>query len=156
MPRVTSIDLIARPEQPVISLRTRTTLEGLPRLIGESFMKMGSFLRESGEHPSDIPFVAYYNQNMSDLDVEIGFPIAKALATPEGFDPGSIPAGLFATCIHRGPHREIEPVYIEMMAWIAQNGFTLAGPVRESYYNGPCYPEEELLTRITLPVQKAD
>lgn len=156
MPRVTSIDLIEQPEQPVIFLRTRTSLEDLPRLIGQSYAMMGNFLRESKQAPSDVPYVAYHNMDMADLDVEIGFPMAAPVMPPEGICRGVIPAGLFATCIFRGAHRDIEPAYHDMTSWIAQNGFAITGPCRESYYNGPEFPEEELLTRILLPVQQAD
>jgi effector-binding domain-containing protein len=42
--------------------------------------------------------------------------------------------------------------YEEMADWIAKNGLKPVGTAYEHYYNGPEYPESELLTMIVMPV----
>ena len=153
MPRVSSIEISYKNEQPTLSIRTRTRVEGLPMLIGESYGKMAAYLKELGEFLSDVPYVAYHNMDMQDLDVEIGFPMPRALPGRDDMKAGSIPAGKFAFCIYRGPYAEIEPAYNEMIKWIGDNGYTPTDTSYEYYYNGPEFPESEMLTRIVMPVK---
>jgi len=153
MPRVSNIEILYKNEQPTLSIRTRTKVESLPMLIGEGYGKMAAYLKELGELLSDIPYVAYHNMDMQDLDVEIGFPVPKALPGRGDMKAGSIPAGKAVFCIYRGPYGEIEPTYNEMVKWIGDNGYTPVGTSYEQYYNGPEFPESEMLTRIVMPLE---
>lgn len=152
MPRVSSIDVFHRREQPTVSIRTTTAVENLPVLIGESYCRMADYLKELGEFLSDVPYVAYHNMDMQHLNVEIGFPVAKSLPEKGDIYPGSIPEGNVVSCMYRGAYREMASTYDEMTNWIEENGLMPAGIVYEYYYNGPEYPESELLTRIVMPV----
>lgn len=154
MPRVSNIELLHQAEQPTIVIRTRTKVEHLPMLIGESFAKLSSYLEEQDQILSDVPFVAYHNMEMQDLDVEIGFPVAQPLLAQGDIVPGTIPGGLRIFCMYRGPYQDMGHLYIEMQEWMTAHGYLPAGPVYEQYYNGPEFPERELLTRITMRVRK--
>ena len=153
MPRVSNIEVLYKNEQPTLSIRTRTKVESLPMLIGESYGKMAAYLKELGEFLSDIPYVAYHNMDMQDLDVEIGFSVPKALPGKDSIKAGSIPAGKIVFCMYRGSYSEIEPAYNEMAKWIEDNGYTPVGTSYEHYYNGPEFPESEMLTRIVMPIK---
>ena len=65
--------------KPTLSIRVRTPIQGLPGLLGESYGKIAGYLAELREEPDGAPFAAYYNMDMQDLDVEIGFPVTKAI-----------------------------------------------------------------------------
>ncbi|WP_292364005.1 GyrI-like domain-containing protein [Methanoculleus sp. UBA208] len=152
MPRVSNIDILRKREQPTLSIRTRTKVEDLPVLIGESYGKMAAYLKELGEFLSDMPYVAYHNMDMQNLDVEMGFPVPKALPGKGDIQSGSMPEGNVVFCIYRGPYREMASTYNEMANWIEKNGLKPVGTVYEYYYNGPEYPESELLTMIVMPI----
>jgi len=152
MPRVSNIDILRKREQPTLSIRTRTKVEDLPVLIGESYGKMAVYLKELGEFPSDIPYVAYHNMDMQNLDVEIGFPVSEALPEKGEIQSGSIPEGNVVFCMYRGAYREMVSTYNEMANWIEENRLKPTGTVYECYYNGPEYPESELLTMIVMPI----
>jgi len=152
MPRVSNIDVFRKREQPTLSIRTRTKVEDLPVLIGESYCKMAAYLKELGELLSDVPYVAYHNTDMQNLDVEIGFPVPTALPAKEDIQSGSIPESKVAFCMYRGAYREMVSTYGEMATWIEENGLKPVGTAYEHYYNGPEYPESELLTMIVMPV----
>jgi len=152
MPRVSNIELLCQSGQPVLFIRTRTRVENLPQLIGESYGRMAAYLKELGEILADVPYTAYHNMDMQDLDVEIGFPLSKALPGRDDIQAGSIPGGKVIFCMYRGAYSEIGPVYEEMMKWVQDNGFTSSGSSYEYYYNGPGFPESEMLTRVVLPI----
>ena len=42
--------------QPVLSIRARTPIDGLPQLLGESYGKIAGYLAELGEEPAGAPF----------------------------------------------------------------------------------------------------
>jgi len=153
MPRISNFEILQKREQPVLSIRTRSPVGSLPAIIGESYGKMAAYLKEIGEHLSDVPFVAYYNMDMQDLDIEIGFPVDKVLPENGNIKPDSIHAGKVVFCMYRGPYREIEATYHEMAQWIVENDHIPVGTAYEHYFNGPGFPESEMLTMIVMPLK---
>ncbi|MCL2034571.1 MAG: GyrI-like domain-containing protein [Oscillospiraceae bacterium] len=153
MPRVSNFEVMVRGEQPALSVRVTTSVEKLPQIIGESYGKIMAYMKEAGAFPSDAPYVTYYNMDMQNLDVEMGFPVAEKLAGNDAVKPASAPSGKLVTCMYRGPYAEIEPVYNEKMKWIEDNGFKPTGAMHEYYYNGPGFPPSEALTLLVTPVQ---
>lgn len=148
------IELIERKPQHVLSIRTRTAFEKLSDLIGECYMRIMKYLEEIGEKPSDAPFTAYYNLDMNDLDVEMGFPVEKVIPEKDGMKSSEVPAGRYAVCMHKGPYASMEKTYNEMFKWIEDNKMERQGVYYEYYFNAPGeVPEEELLTRIEMPLK---
>ena len=152
MPRVSNFEILQKREQPTLFIRTKTKIENLPGLIGESYGKMEAYLKEIGEYLSEVPYVAYYNMDMQNLEVEIGFPVDKPLSGKEDIQAGFIPAGKVVFCMYRGAYSEVEATYSEMAEWIDDNNYKSAGTAYEYYYNGPGFPESEMLTMIVMPL----
>ncbi|HWP97956.1 MAG TPA: GyrI-like domain-containing protein [Syntrophomonadaceae bacterium] len=142
-------ELIEQPAQKVVSIRTRTPVYNLPQVMGIAYHSIMQYLSEIAEYPSGVPFAAYYNMDMQDLDVEIGFPVAKTLEGNSEIKPGEIPAGQHASCIHVGPYSQVEPAYQALTQWMNESGHTPSGIAYEFYLNDPAEtPENELQTRI--------
>ncbi|HHU86063.1 MAG: hypothetical protein ACOX86_01310 [Pelotomaculaceae bacterium] len=51
------LELSEQEEQPVMYIRTRTALSGLPKVIGNSYGAIINYLTEIGEQPADAPKV---------------------------------------------------------------------------------------------------
>lgn len=125
----------------------------LPQVLGAAYGSIMQYLAEIGEYPSGAPFAAYYNMDMQDLDVEVGFPVSKTIPGKNEIKPGEIPAGKHAACLHVGRYSEVEPAYNALMQWIKENGYTPTGVAYEFYLNDPSRtPETELQTRIAFPL----
>jgi len=140
--------------QPVLSVRARAAVQDLPAIIGESYGKIMEYMNQIGQQPAGAPFVAYYNMDMEDLDLEIGFPVAVPLDGSNGISRSEIPAGKYVSTTYRGPYAGMEKPYNEMAKWIEENGYKSKGISYEYYYNSPMeVPESELLTRIVMPVE---
>jgi effector-binding domain-containing protein len=143
--------------QPIMSIRTVTRMEDLPKLIGEKFMQIDRYLKDLGVENSGAPFVAYYNLDMAKLDVEIGFPVEDILPGEGEMCPGELPEGPWVTTLYEGPYEGMKVAYEAMMAWMAENGWEVAGPYYEMYLNSPDEVKpEKLMTRIDLVVKKAE
>lgn len=147
-------ELTEQPAQPVLSVRKRTSVDNLPQELGKAYNEIISYLEAVGEKPSGPAFAAYYNMDMEDLDVEMGFPVSRAIEGRGEIMPGEIPAGKQVSCIYKGPYQDCGPTYEAMGSWITEQGHTATGVAYEFYYNSPMdVPESELVTRIVFPLK---
>lgn len=148
------IEMREEKTQPVLSIRTRAAVQDLPRLIAESYGKIMQYMSQIGKQPAGVPFVAYYNLDMQDLDLEIGFPVMEPLEGNDEINKSEIPAGKYVSIMYKGPYMGMEKPYADMANWIEVNGYKAKGISYEYYYNSPMeVPESELLTRIVMPVE---
>ena len=101
-------ELVEKPAQSVISIRTRSSVENLPQVLGGVYGSIMNYLNEIGAEPAGAPFVGYFNMDMQDLDLEAGFPVSKPVAGKGELKPSEIPAGPRVACMHIGPYNQIE------------------------------------------------
>lgn len=146
-------ELQERAEQPTLAIRTRSSIQDLPTVLGTAYNAIMSRLVELGEQPAGPPFVAYHNMDMENLDLEIGLPVARPLAAAAPIFAGSIPGGAMATCLYTGPYDGIGAGYDTLTQWVRERGHTPTGVAYEWYLNDP---EEvapaELQTLIGFPL----
>ena len=141
-------------DQPVLSIRTRTPVQDIPQVLGKAYGAIAQYLGELGEQSAGPPFAAYYNMDMQNLDIEIGFPVSVKLPGKGDIEASKIPSGKVATCLYTGPYSEIEPAYNAISQWIEDNGYKPTGVVYEMYLNDPAQtPPQELKTQILFPLK---
>lgn len=93
-----------RDAQNYLGIRTQVPMQEMgngliPRLHGEVMQ----CLKEQGESPSGAPFLRFYVINMADhMDIEMGWPVARALTGNERVQAGVLPAGRYASLIYTG------------------------------------------------------
>ncbi|MGB3907484.1 MAG: GyrI-like domain-containing protein [Methanomethylovorans sp.] len=149
-----NIDVKTEPAQPVLSIRMRVSVQELPFVIGESYTKIMHYMDKIGQQVAGAPFVAYYNIDMEDLDIEIGFPVAGPLEGTGEIQSSEIPAGTYVSMVYKGAYSGMEKPYAYMAEWIKKSGYKSKGVTYEYYYNSPQeVPESELITRIVQPVE---
>jgi len=156
MPKLSNIEMLKQPEQPILYIRTKTDMAGLPDVIGGGFTKISSYLKELDEMLTDLPFVAYPGYDSMDennIEVIVGFHIAKLLPEKEDIKSMMLPERKVIFSMYRGKYEDMAPLYIEIAQWIKDNGYEGTGTSYEYYYNGPNTPEEDLLTRIVMPLK---
>lgn len=147
-------EVVEQPTQPTLSIRTRTPIQNMQQELGQAYGAIAQYLGELGEQPAGPPFAAYYNMDMQDLDVEIGFPVSKALPGKDDIQAGEIPGGKVATCLHTGPYQEITQAYSALSQWIEENGHEIRGVAYDWYLSDPSQtPPQELKTRIAFPLK---
>ena len=148
------IELQEKLSQPVLYIRIRTSQDKLPQIIGESYRKIADNMCSLGEQPVGVPYTAYYNLDMQDLDVEMGFPVSKALPESEEIKAREIEAGRVVSTMYKGPYSGLEATYAEILKWIGEKGYNLTGVSYEYYHNSPQdVPDSELLTEIVMPIK---
>jgi len=148
------IELVDRPAQPVLSIRTRAAVQNLPQALGQAYGSIAQYLAQQGQQPAGAPFTAYYNMDMEDLDIEIGFPVASSLPGNAPIQAGEIPAGPVVSCLYVGPYDKCEAAYEAVDQWMTANGHEGTGIVYEFYLNDPSNtPPEALQTQIVFPLK---
>jgi len=140
--------------QPVASIRTRTSLSQLPDTIRKSYQDISTHLEKTGVICSGAPFAIYYNMDINDIDVELGFPVAKNIIEKNEIKNSRIPAGKVLLFTHIGPYNELEKTYGNAMNWIKENTITATGTVCEIYLNDPATtPPSDLETEIRFYIK---
>jgi effector-binding domain-containing protein len=143
------LQIVETEEQPVLSVKSTTSVSNMPNVVGRLYGQIVNYIVEKGEEPIGPAFIAYYNMDMENLIVEIGFPIARKIEGKDDIVLRYIPAGRKATGFHKGPYGEIGPVYERLTKFISERDYEPTGVVYEYYYNSPGeIPESELLTKV--------
>lgn len=156
MARITDIALLQQAEQPALIVEAVTDMKGIVDAITEGFGKIGAYLEECGEITTDLPFVAFPNyadMTGETIKMKIGFKTAKSLPPKENIQSVILPAQKIVSCIHRGNFEELGAMYNEMAEWIKSNGYEAEGTSVEYYHTGPQTPENELVTRVEMPLK---
>jgi len=148
------IKLLDLPEQPALTMRTVTAVENLPQFFGKAYGAIMAYLSSLGENPAGMPFGAYYNLDMTALDVEAGFPVAKELPAQGEIQYTAIPAGKYVSTIHHGAYDSVTPAYDALNEWAQKNGYQPSGIAYEYYLNDPSTGEGIIPeTEIRLPLK---
>ncbi len=150
MPRISPIEKLRLPQQPVLCISQQTTPEKLPEVIGRGYARLTEHLRNVQGHLADVPFVTYCQS------------LETAQQATEQICPASLlvelcfplPARDVAFCMVLGAYESIAPVYEEMAAWIQAHGYAPPRASCEYYYNGQEYPEEQRLTKLVMPLEE--
>lgn len=133
--------------------------EQIPLAMGTLY----TWVSERRLHPVGIPMGVYLTDPggapESEAVWEVWAPVAGEPADEgpdtRGLGIKKLPAMMVASVVHRGPYDTVAPTYSALEAWVAEQGYTVAGPPREAYMSDPAtVPPEEYLTEVQFPVQK--
>ncbi len=147
-------EVIDRPAQPALAVRTRAAVQNLPAVLGQAYGAIMQHAGKLGAQPAGAPFVAYYNMDMQDLDIEIGFPFAQKVKGQGNVQAGEIPGGQAATCLHVGPYDKVGGAYEALQQWLQANRREATGVSYEFYLNDPqTTPPADLQTQVVFPLK---
>lgn len=144
-----------RDEQPVLSIRTSTSMRDLPETILHGLARVSQVLAEGGVLPGGPAFVGYFNLDIHDMAVEIGYPVKLPVRGDGDVIARTIPGGLAGVCTYTGPYQELATAYQQLNAYIESQGREPTGVSYEFYLNGPAVtPPDELQTEIIFPLMQ--
>lgn len=146
-----SIDLVNQGATPTLSVRRHSRVDQLPAVLGEAYSEIIHFAGTLGVETLGPAFTIYYNMNMEDLDLEIGFVAKEKIPGNETIQSSEIPAGRYVSAVFAGPYAEMPKMYSEMSTFMIEQGLIPSGTACEFYYNSPMdVPETELRTQVLL------
>jgi effector-binding domain-containing protein len=154
MSRISNITLVQKPV--FYTLTTRKTINFMlefSNFAEYSFNKITNYLHGMNELPSDAPIVCFHNMDLENLDVEIGFPVATSLCGKDDIIANTIPSQKVVTAIDLGAYEKQDPTLEDLFSWIQSNGYEMQGKIYYQYLNDTERPENELLTKMFLPIK---
>jgi effector-binding domain-containing protein len=122
--------------------------------MGRCFGAVAQYLGELGEAPAGMPFAAFYNMDMNDMDVEIGFPVGRALPGRGEIQASEIPGGWQAALLYVGRYDAMVPAYQALTEFVKASGYEATGVAYEFYLNDPTgLSPEQAQTLIMFPLK---
>ncbi|MFP4240626.1 MAG: GyrI-like domain-containing protein [Chitinispirillaceae bacterium] len=146
---VSQFEVTELSQKPAVSISTKCPVQKLPQVMSEAFGKMQTYLDEIGEQPDGPPYILYFNEDMQNLDVEIGLPVRKALRGYNEIESNYTLGGSAASCLYQGPYNELETAYAQLAEFLQKEGLTPKGIACEVYINDPGdTAPQNLLTKV--------
>jgi effector-binding domain-containing protein len=149
---ISKIGLIEQAEQHVLSIRTRIHFNDYPNTAKDAYEKIMEYAERHGFLFSSGPYVCYHNADLEDLDVEMGFPVAKPVSGNGEIAGYTIPVQKAVSGIFLGAYGDTDPLMMEIMQWISEHGYQQHGEIYNYYLNDDNRSAGELLTQIVVPV----
>jgi len=141
-------------ERHIAAVRTRTPVEKLTEIMGACYGEVIGCISSQNLQPAGPPFAIYYNMDMADLDVEIGFPVASKITECGRVKPGIIPGGRAAVDLHVGPYDKIGDTYERLTSFLKDQAVEPDSFSYEYYLNDPAETApEDLKTEIYFPLK---
>lgn len=150
------VDIVAVPEQPILSLRERGSLAG----IGARMRRLRELAASAGLETTGPMMARFYEEVMPDADVDHDVCIAVR-PRADGSVPDVVgeargewlPLHHVLEAVHRGPHDERHDVWAALHEARTAVGYAQAGPVTEVYevsHSDGAQPAD-YITRVRLP-----
>jgi len=137
----------------LLKIKRRVAVQDIPTILGECYSKIVQYMHEVSASMSGAPFVAYYNMDMNDLEIDIVIPVATEIPGKGDIEADILPAGEYISTLHIGPYSTMEPAYHAITEYIQTEKLEITGVAYEFYLNDPSeVPESELQTRIMFRI----
>ena len=155
-----------RSDKPYVGIRTKASGDELPTVIPQLLGEVFGWLGKHGVAPAGAPFMRFHVIDMeTTMDVEIGVPVASALAGDGRVCSGVLPAGRYAALVYAGVKNGIEANKvlidwakeqgIEWDAWDAENGHAFRGRY-ESFLTNPAEEPDQAKWETEVAIRLAD
>lgn len=156
-----------RAEQPYMAIRTQATMRELPAVIPRLIGEVGAWLGQHGTPPAGPPFIRYLVINMAEnLDIELGFPVAKAGQGNGRVSAGELPAGRYASLVYTGHYSGLMEANAALLEWGARQGLAwdtwtgengdAFGARLESYLTDPANEPDPANWKTEVAIRLAD
>lgn len=137
-----------------LGIRTHCAQKDLSAVIPQTHQKIAPYLAALGRPQTEAFYVAYFNMDMDNLEVEIGFITADQLPGKDEIASGTMGGGKAVSCLYVGSYRVLYQAHEAAHQFIAAKGYEHAEAAYEIYLNDPAdTPEAELKTQVVVMIK---
>jgi len=112
-----------RKERYYAAIRLSVAPQAIPTTLPPLHPEVRGWLQARDIAPDGPPFFQYLLMGSDGkLLVEVGFPVAHAVAGDERVIGGMFPAGDYASLVHTGDYRFLRDAHMELEAWVEKTG----------------------------------
>lgn len=151
------VDVVAVPEEALVSLRGRGPLSG----IGRRMRRLRELVAQAGLTPAGPLSARFYDDGLPEdaaVDYDVCLPV---VLPPDGRLPDTVgeahgelvPSHFALEAVHVGPHDAMDDAWRAVLEAAAALGYSRAGPVTEVYEKGreSGAGPGDYVTRVRLP-----
>ncbi|MEO0082248.1 MAG: GyrI-like domain-containing protein [candidate division WOR-3 bacterium] len=125
--------------------------------VGQAINELFAWLEKCQVKPAGGPFAVFltgFEVPQESAKWEVCVPVPAETKGDKDVAVKAMPATQIAAALYIGPYDKVGPVYEQLMKWVDENGYVVAGPCMEFYLSDPSKtPAESLKTEITCIVK---
>ena len=145
------IEVTDRDEIPSLIIQRTIAVDHLREEVASTLEELYRYTMSIGLKKEEPSFVAYNNQDMMHLSVNIGCIVPDKVPGFGSIQSVVIPKGKRVSCLYKGDYRDMGNAYTHMFKWVKAHNLDIKKTYYEFYLNSPLHVEQhELLTKIEL------
>lgn len=142
-----------RDAQHYVGIRADVTMDTLGQILPPLIGEILAWLGQQNVASIGAPFFRFIVVDMEKgLEMEVGVPVAGAMAGNGRIQPAMLPAGRYALVHYTGPYEGLVSVTADLLAWAERNDVLWA----KSVVDGKEVWQARLECYLTDPVQEPD
>ncbi|HLI02079.1 MAG TPA: GyrI-like domain-containing protein [Acidimicrobiales bacterium] len=115
--------VVERTAQPYAAIAAVVTMQNIGEVLPPLHPKLAAWLDRAGASIVGEPFFKYNVIDMERaMEVEVGFPIARAVDGDDSVVTNVLPAGRYATAYHHGHPADLVPAVAALLQWADDEG----------------------------------
>jgi effector-binding domain-containing protein len=123
---ITSPEIVERGEQPYVAVKSVVSMKEMGAVAGKFLGEVFGWAAGHGVAPAGAPFFKYNVCGMErGLEIEFGIPTASAVKGDDRVLAGVLPAGRYASLVHRGPYEQLYDANAALLDWIKEQGLKI-------------------------------
>lgn len=147
-----SVEVRHLSEMDTAEIHTRVPLANIGETMGSIFREVYEYLNRIGVVTPGQAFGCYVmHEQEQEVEIAAGFTTVHAVPGEGRIQPGRLPGGDAAVCLHVGPYDGIAKAYETIAVWLQSHGRRQAGPPWEVYLSPP--EEVPPRTEVFFPLE---
>ena len=145
------IEVTDRDEIPILIIQRTVAFDHLREEVSSTLEELYQYMKSIGIEKKEPSFVAYHNQDMLHLTVDIGCIVKETFPGYGSVKSSMLPTGKRVSSIYKGDYRNMGDAYTHMFTWVKAHNLEIKKTYYEFYLNSPVHVEpNELITKIEL------
>ena len=147
--------LVDLPATPTAVVAAVVPSDELVALFDRSFGQVAAVIADQAIGIAGPAFALYHGAPGETVDLEIGFPVGRAVLPDSQVRSGELPGGRVARLVHHGAFDQLGSSWERLRGWIVEQGLTPRRDLWEVYLTEPSPDMDpaDLRTELNWPVE---
>ncbi len=138
-----------------VSIRQNCSWDDVSQVMTNAYGKLMKYIRSSGAEMTNAPYAIYHNIDNGEIDLEMGIPVNKIIASKGNINSGTFNSSKAASVDYYGFYDNLGKAHNAIQDWVMKMGMESNGSPMEFYVTDPSSEPDtsKWLTRIYYPVK---
>jgi effector-binding domain-containing protein len=129
--------IVQSPAQEIAVLHIETSRAQMQHVMGPGISEAMAAVRAQGIGPTGPWFAHHLKMTADAFNFDICMPVSGPVEAVGRVKPGQRPALKVARTVYHGPYEGLGDAWSELVAWMQDKGYKMAGDLYECYLVGP-------------------